>query len=140
MFTRTSKNRNPKDWIRSLFAHSRSKKAERTLAEMGLGLVMALQHNAISLEQSQEDFFNLKNYRTLRDQKSNRRLLEFMEWGMELEDVAELAPQGLVESYEKMTSLAWEVIRESLPKAKSANHQVNGTKSRRRGSGGKRSR
>ena len=96
----------PKDWIRSLFANSSSKKeAERRLAQIGLSMVQGLQSGEISLRQSQEDLFNLKSYLALRDQHSNRPLLEFVEWGMELEDVAELAPQGLQESYGRMTAL-----------------------------------
>ncbi len=100
---------------------------------MGLGIILALQNREISLEEAHADLFNLKNYITLRKQKINRRLLEFMEWGMELEDVADLAPHGLPESYERMTALARHVIRESLDKGKPANHKRNGPGSSRRG-------
>jgi hypothetical protein len=130
MITKTSK-----DWIRSLFASSSSKKeAERRLAQIGLSMVQGLQTEEISLRQSQEDLFNLKSYLALRNQHSNRRLLEFMEWGMELEDVAELAPQGLQESFGRMMALARQVIRESLRRGTSVNHRTNGKRSSRTGS------
>jgi hypothetical protein len=130
MITKTSK-----DWIRSLFANSSSKKeAERRLAQIGLSMVQGLQTEEISLKQSQEDLFNLKSYLALRNQHSNRRLLEFMEWGMELGDVAELAPQGLQESYGRMMALARQVIRESLRRSTSVNHRTNGKRSSRTGS------
>ena len=119
-----------KDWIRSLFANSSSKKeAERRLAQLGLGTVQALQNAEISLEQSQIDLFNLKNYQTLRNQHSSRRLLEFMQWGMELEDVMELAPHGLQESYGRMIAQANQVIRQSLSGPKSSSSGNNGRRS-----------
>lgn len=126
-------SKSSKDWVRSLFAISSSKKeAERRLAQIGLGMVLGLQNAKISLAQAQEDLFNMKNYLALRNQNSNRRLLDFMEWGMELEDVVELAPQGLPESYERVMALARQVIRESLPNIKTANHGINGSQSSRR--------
>jgi hypothetical protein len=127
----------PKDWIRSLFANSSSKKeAERRLAQIGLSMVQGLQSGEISLRQSQEDLFNLKSYLALRNQHSNRPLLELMEWGMELEDVAKLAPHGLQESYDRMIALAKQVVRQSLPRSTSTNHRSNGKRSSRvRGAG-----
>ena len=119
----------PKDWIRSLFANSSKKEAERRLAQIALSMVQGLQSGEISLRQSQEDLFNLKSYLALRNQHSNRRLLEFMEWGMELDDVAELAPQGLQESYVRMIALAKQVVRQSLPRSASTNHRSNGKRS-----------
>jgi len=121
----------PKDWIRSLFANSSKKEAERRLAQIGLSMVQGLQTGEISLRQSQVDLFNLKSYLALRNQHSNRPLLELMEWGMELEDVAKLAPHGLQESYERMIALAKQVVRQSLPRSTSTNHRSNGKRSSR---------
>ena len=129
--------KNSKDWIHSLFVNSASKKeAERRLAQIGLSLVQGLQTKEISLRQSQEDLFNLKSYLALRNQHASRPLLEFMEWGMELEDVAKLAPQGLQESYARMIALAKQVVRQSLSRSASANHRSNGKRSSKvRGAG-----
>jgi hypothetical protein len=119
--------------VHSLVANASSKKeAERLLAQMGLGIICALQKAELSLQQSQKDLFNLKNYLAMRSHRLNRHLLEFMEWGMELEDVAQLAPEGLEDSYQRMTKLARKVILESLPKAKEANHRRGKIKSRQR--------
>ena len=124
--------KNSKDCIRSVFVSSASKKeAERRLAQIGLSLVQGLQTKEISLRQSQEDLFNLKSYLALRNQHVSRPLLEFMEWGMELEDVAELAPRGLQESYARMIVLAKEVVRQSLVRSAFTNHRSNGKRSSR---------
>ena len=126
--------KNSKDWIRSVFVNSASKKeAERRLAQIGLSLVQGLQTKEISLGQSQEDLFNLKSDLDLRNQHASRPLLEFMEWGMELEDVAELAPRGLQESYARMIVLAKEVLRQSLVRSAFTNHRSNGKRSSRVG-------
>ena|SRR5436190_2222927 len=126
--------KNSKDWIHSLFVNSASKKeAERRLAQIGLSLVQGLQTKEISLRQSQEDLFNQKSYLALRNQHASRPLLEFMEWGMELEDVAELVPREFQESYARMIVLAKEVVRQSLVGSAFTNHRSNGKRSSRVG-------
>ncbi len=104
-------------WVHSLVANASSKKeAERRLAQMGIGMVSALRDGEMSLEQSQTDFFNLDTFQAVRKHRLNGHLVEFLQWGMELEDVAELAPEGLEESYQGILRLARHVILESLPK------------------------
>src|SRR5258707_14598575 len=82
------------------------KDLERRLAQWGLGLLQALQSGDLSIAQAERDLFNMDCYQEVRRRRLDRRLLEFMQWGMELEDVAELAPAGLKESYEQMAKLA----------------------------------
>jgi Protein of unknown function (DUF3969) len=109
------------DLVSSLAASTASRKdLERRLAQLALGVVLALQDGTLSLVQAQSDLLNLDTYTAARRHRLNRRLLEILEWGMELEDVAELAPQGLGESYSHMTALARQVIGDSLPKSRSS--------------------
>jgi hypothetical protein len=116
--------------VHALVATTSSKKeAQRRLAQMGMGIVLALQKNEMTLEQCRKDLFNLQNYLAIRSHRMNRHLLEFMQWGMELEDVAELAPEGLEESYQRMITLARRAILESLPKARISNHKKRKGKS-----------
>ncbi len=101
--------------VEALTASSPSKSdRERRLAEVGLGIVLAVRESRMALDQACKDLFNLDTYQAGRHQRLSRRLVEFLEWGMELEDVIELAPEGLAESYDRMTALAGQVIGESL--------------------------
>ena len=113
------KSQSSSSLVDSLAAASSSKKElERRLAQMGLGLVTSLQHAEIPLTHAEKDLFNLDAYTAVRKHRLNPHLVEFLEWGMELEDVAELAPRGLEESYQRMIALARQVIEESLPKTR----------------------
>ena len=47
----------------------------------------------------------------MKQQKLSRHVLEFFQWGMELEDVVDLAPGGLGESYWRMNLIASRVMR-----------------------------
>lgn len=83
----------------------------RRLAEMGLGVVAALESGQITFAQARADLFNLDTYNEARRRRLGRDVTEFLEWGMELEDVAELAPRGLAQSCRKMRALAERIIR-----------------------------
>src|SRR6266704_4122738 len=94
---------------------SSKKELERRLAEIGLGIVGELRAGKMSIAQAEHDLFNLDTYVAARKQRLNRDLIELLQWGMELEDVAELAPRGIQESFQKITLLARKVIQQSLP-------------------------
>jgi len=61
-------------------------------------------------EDARREFFNLDNYRAVKRRRLAPELAEFFQWGMELEDVADLSPGGLGESYWRMTQLASRVM------------------------------
>ncbi len=90
-----------------------NREVERKLAELALGIVCALEELQTSVEQAERDLFNLETYNAAKSRRLGPDLIELLEWGMELENVQDLAPEGLSESYEKMKLLARRVILNS---------------------------
>ena len=90
---------------------------ERHLAQKGMGILVALRESGMTIEQAQKDLFNTDVYRAARRLRLNPALIEFLEWGMELEDVAALAPRGLRESYQKMGALLRRLLAKHSRKA-----------------------
>jgi hypothetical protein len=83
---------------------------ERRLVEMGRGIVASIAAGDINYEQARHDLFNLDNLLAIRQLRLSRDLRAFFEWAMELADVAELAPNGLKESYCKLDELAARIL------------------------------
>jgi hypothetical protein len=83
---------------------------ERQLAEMALGIVAGLRDRTITLEQARLDLFNLDIYQAISRHKMNRDLVTLCEWGMELEDVIEIAPQSIEKSCKQIERLAKRVL------------------------------
>jgi hypothetical protein len=78
---------------------------QRHLAQMGRGVLIGLWESRLTVEQAQRDLFNLDVYEAARRQRLDPSLIKFLEWGMELEDVAEIAPDNIEESYREMDRL-----------------------------------
>jgi hypothetical protein len=103
------------NWIDQIAAAQVPKRLlERRIAQNGLGIVQALRDSTMSIEDAEEDLFNLDTYRAMRRRRLNPQLIEFMQWGMELGDVATAVPSGLGESYSRMEELVLSVIAASL--------------------------
>jgi hypothetical protein len=103
------------------FWNSRPKRdIERRLAQIGRGIVASLRADQTTIEQAQADLFNSDIYRGARKYRLDPALLEFLEFGMELEDVAELAPDDLHESYEQMEQLLVRVLKRQAGRRKVA--------------------
>jgi hypothetical protein len=83
---------------------------ERRLGEYALGILAAIRSGALLIEQAEEDLFNLDNLRVVRERRLAPALVELLERGMELDDVADLAPEGMNESFAAMTALAERLI------------------------------
>jgi hypothetical protein len=98
-------SKSQKSLVNVLWASKEKKDIERHFAQMAMGVLSGLKGNRLSVEQAEKDMFNLDAYRAARRQRVDRRLIEFLEWGMELEDVLEVAPGNLEESYAKMGHL-----------------------------------
>ena len=99
--------------VDSLAAASPSKRLlERRLVQMGLGVLAALQRSETTFDEARRDFFNLDNYQAIKRQKLSGDTSQFFEWGMELEDVADLAPGGLGESYWRMARIASRILKQ----------------------------
>lgn len=99
-------------FVQSLTTQQPSRQwVERKLALQALGVVAALEAGQIDAEKAGSDLFNLDNYDAIRRRRPSAELRELFEWGMELEDVATLTPQGLPESFAAIRRLAGEVLK-----------------------------
>jgi hypothetical protein len=102
-------------WIDQIAGSQASRKLiERRIAQSGLGIIRALREGKMSIKDAEDDLFNLDTYRAMRRRRLSAHLIEFMQWGMELEDVAELAPGSLESSYGSMERLLLRCITSSL--------------------------
>lgn len=105
--------------VETLALRSASRKElARQLAQIGLGIVGALEKSETTIDQAEMDLLNLDNYVEIKKRRLDKALLEFFEWGMQLEDVAEMVPSQLPHDYAKMRQLARRVLRNSLPVAR----------------------
>jgi hypothetical protein len=87
---------------------------QRRLAQAGLGVLKALRGGTMTIKHAEDDLFNVDTYRAARRRRFDPSLVTFLEWGMELGDVADLAPDGIEESYGNMEQLLLRVISASL--------------------------
>ncbi len=101
-----------KDNLIALLAASRSGKPalERRLGELALGIIISLRSGQLSIERAWDELFNLENYRAARRRKLSPSIFELFELGMELENVAEIAPASVAESLNRMQQLAQRII------------------------------
>ena len=83
---------------------------ERRLAEYALGIAYALEASEISVEQAEDDLFKLDIYKAAKKNRLSKKLIEMLEWGMELEDVAAISSKALTESISKIRQLARGII------------------------------
>ncbi|HEX8520791.1 MAG TPA: DUF3969 family protein [Tepidisphaeraceae bacterium] len=101
------------DNLITLLALSRrgKKSLERRIAELALGVVVALRSGELPVDRAWDELFNLDNYQMAKRKKLSQPLLELFLWGMELENVAEVSDASLKESFAAMERLAQQVIR-----------------------------
>jgi hypothetical protein len=86
---------------------------ELWMANAGRGIVAALKDGEMTLEEAENQIFNMDVYAAARKRRLDRNLLEFLQWGMQLEDVAELAPERLANDYRRMSKLLHRVFPKS---------------------------
>ena len=102
-------------WIDPVAGSRASRKlVERRIAQAGLGIIRALREATMSIKDAEVDLFNLDSYRAMRRRRLSSHLIEFMQWGMELEDVAEMAPHSMESSFQNMERLLLHCIALSL--------------------------
>jgi hypothetical protein len=77
---------------------------------IALGLVQALRSADVSLEEAREDLFNVETYEAFRRRRLDRRLVEMLEWAMELPTVVRNVPGGVGESLAQIERLATAVL------------------------------
>jgi hypothetical protein len=86
---------------------------ERRLVQMGIGIIASLRAKEMIAAQACREFFNLDNYLEIKRRKLSKDLVELFEWGMELEDVTEISPDGVSDSFDHMAQLASRVMQKS---------------------------
>ena len=99
----------PHNLIESLAGGGRA--LHRHVVEMGLGIIASIRSGHMTFDEARADLFNIDNYDELKRRRAAPALIEFFEVAMELEDVAELAPDALSVSYERLDTLAANVLR-----------------------------
>jgi hypothetical protein len=97
--------------MQAVWTNRSKRQAERAIAEMGMGVLLAVRESRMTLEQAQEELFNLDVYQAARSARLSPALIEFLEWGMELEDVP---PAARLESFDRMGELLKGVIDKTL--------------------------
>jgi hypothetical protein len=91
---------------------------EHSLALLGWGLLQRLRESKMTIEDAERELFNMDVYQAVRRQRLDPALVDFLAWGMELEDVVALVPKALTESYEEMTKILLMVLRRSSAKTR----------------------
>jgi hypothetical protein len=82
----------------------------RSLAALALDCTEALRKGRISAEDVWNSGLNVRTYRLLKALKADPRLLQLLEWAMELPDVQKWAPHGMTESIDAIEHLAKKVL------------------------------
>jgi len=85
--------------------------SERRIATLALGMVQAMRHHRMSVDEAWDELFNVKVYAGLRDRHCDRRLLKMFSWALELPNVEPLGEEALAESYEAIEALAESVLK-----------------------------
>jgi hypothetical protein len=92
--------------VEALATFSTSKKdLERRVKQAGIGVMAMLRDGGTTIAQAERDLFNFDTYVAAKRRRLSKPTLEFLEWGMELSSVADLAPRGLSDSFTKMEQL-----------------------------------
>ena len=84
---------------------------ERALAEMAQGIIIGIERSSISVFDAWDELFNIANYRSIRRHRLSPTIGELFTWGMELSNVARVAPEGLTESLDHMSKLAIRIMQ-----------------------------
>jgi hypothetical protein len=65
-----------------------------------------------AVAQAEKDLFNMRIHQSAKKQGIHGNLIQFLEWGMELEDVVEVAGEnGVMESYDNMIRLIFPFLK-----------------------------
>jgi hypothetical protein len=86
-------------------ALGKKKDVEGRLIQLGTGILRGLRASRMTFEEAHLDLFNMDVYLAAKKWRVGPLLLKFLSWGMELEDVLEIVPQGLGKSFEEMERL-----------------------------------
>jgi hypothetical protein len=85
--------------------------SERRIATLALGMVQAMRHHRMTIDEAWDELFNVKVYAKLRNRHCDRRLLKMFSWALELPNVEPLGEEALAESYDAIEALAESVLK-----------------------------
>ena len=83
---------------------------EIRLAEISLILVSGLRVHNLSIDEAEDELFNLDMYQWAKRRRLSHDVLKILERGMELEDVIEIVPRNLSKSYRAIEQLARSIL------------------------------
>jgi len=85
--------------------------SERRIAMLALGMVQAMRHHRMTVDEAWDELFNVKVYAGLRNRHCDKRLLKMFSWALELPNVEPLGEAALGESYDAIEALAASVLK-----------------------------
>ena len=91
-----------------------------TLAALMLGLTSALRSRSITVTDAEEQVFDLDVLLAAERLAVDPRLVEAIHWGMQLDDVLFVAPEGMDDSYDAIDRLCREALADACPPAAAA--------------------
>jgi hypothetical protein len=97
---------------------------ERHIALLALGIARALRARKMPLAEAENELFNPDTYLQLKRQRIDRRLVELLAWGMELENVYKLGQAALMESFDAIERLASSVLADQHKRANKAHRRL----------------
>ena len=83
---------------------------DRALAYLIGGLVQSMRASAVTIAQAEADIFRLGVYQAAKEAMVDPRLIDAIEWGMQLDDVLDLAPEAIGDSYDAIDRLCRDVL------------------------------
>jgi hypothetical protein len=102
--------------------------AERRTAVHALGLIHALRHHQLTVDQAWDELFSFATYMELKKRRFDPRLLKLLEWAMELPHVEPLGEAALAQSYDSIERLA-ESVLSAKDRTVRSSHKSRGTRS-----------
>lgn len=77
-----------------------------------LGIIEALKNNSLSINEAEKFLFSPYMVNKLQTRKCNKKILDIIEKGCELEDVASLIPDTLLKTINELGQETLEIIKE----------------------------
>ena len=97
---------------------------ERHIALLALGIARALRVQKMPLAEAENELFNPDTYVHLKRRRIDRRIVELVVWGMELENVYQLGQAAIMESLNAIERLASSVLADQHKLAKKPHRRL----------------
>lgn len=84
--------------------------SEKILLMLIIGTINSLQHNAISIEESEKFLFSPRMIKLLKNKKCSEKIIDLVELCCELEDIVSLIPNQFESTLEKINKKAIDLL------------------------------